>query len=79
MKVLGEEDAWLLLIQDLDTSWGEWSASRPGRAYPRRKDPLVPILQEAEWAPEHVWIQRLEEKSLASTGNRTSISRSSSL
>jgi len=33
---------------------GVWSASRPGRLYPH-KDPL-PIVQEAGWAPEPVWI-----------------------
>jgi hypothetical protein len=42
---------------------GEWSASRPGRALPPGKGPSVPILQEAGWAPEPVWTQRLEEKS----------------
>jgi len=36
---------------------GEWSASHPGRALPP-----VPIVQEAGWAPEPVWTQRLEEK-----------------
>jgi hypothetical protein len=45
---------------------GEWSASRPGRALPP-----VPIVQEAGWAPEPVWTQRLEEKSCASVGDRT--------
>jgi hypothetical protein len=30
MKALGGEEVYLLLI--LDTRWGEWSASRPGRA-----------------------------------------------
>jgi hypothetical protein len=33
---------------------GERSASRPGRALPRGKGPLVPIVQEAGWAPELV-------------------------
>jgi hypothetical protein len=47
---------------------GEWSASRPGRALPP-----VPIVQEAGWAPEPVWTQRLEEKCLASAKDRTSI------
>jgi hypothetical protein len=42
---------------------GEWSASRPGRALPPGKGPPVPIVQEAGWAPEPVWTQRLEENS----------------
>jgi hypothetical protein len=39
---------------------GEWSASRLGRALPPGKGPPVPIVQEAGWAPELVWTQRLE-------------------
>jgi len=35
----------------------------PGRALPPGKGPPVPIVQEAGWAPEPVWTQRLEEKS----------------
>jgi hypothetical protein len=31
---------------------GEWSASRPGRALPPGKGPIV---QEAGWATEPVW------------------------
>jgi hypothetical protein len=50
---------------------GEWSASRPGSALPPGKEPPVPILQEAGWAPEPVWTKRLEEKSSASFGGRT--------
>jgi hypothetical protein len=50
---------------------GEWSASRPGRALPPGKEPPVPIEQEARWAPEPVWTQRLVEKSSASVGDRT--------
>jgi hypothetical protein len=43
---------------------GEWSASRPGRALPPGKGPPpVPIVQEAGWAPEPDWTQRIEEKS----------------
>jgi hypothetical protein len=42
---------------------GEWSASRPGRALSPRKGPPIPIVQEAGWASESVWTQRLEEKS----------------
>jgi hypothetical protein len=61
MEALGGEEVWLLLIHDLGTRWGEWSASRPGRALPRGKDPPVPIVQEAGWAPESVWTQTLQE------------------
>jgi hypothetical protein len=50
---------------------GEWSASRPGRTLPAGKEPPVPIVQEAGWAPEPVWTQRSEEKSCASVGDRT--------
>jgi hypothetical protein len=34
--------------------------------YPWGKGPPVPIVQEAGWASEQVWAQRLEEKSFAS-------------
>jgi hypothetical protein len=61
------------VILDLGTRWGEWSGSLPVRAL----GPTVPIVQEAGWAPEPVWTQRLEERSFASAGNRTSIARSS--
>jgi hypothetical protein len=44
---------------------GEWSASRPGRALVPEKGPPVPIVQEAEWAPESVWTQGLQEKILS--------------
>jgi hypothetical protein len=43
----------------------EWSASRPGRALPRGKDPPVPIVQETGWAPELVWTQEAREKILS--------------
>jgi hypothetical protein len=43
---------------------GEWSASRRGRALPPGKGPPVLIVQEAGWAPEPVWTQRLEQKIL---------------
>jgi hypothetical protein len=42
---------------------GEWSASRPGRTLPPGKGTPVPIVQEAGWATEMFWTQRLEEKS----------------
>jgi hypothetical protein len=43
----------------------------PAALYSRGKEPSVPIVQEAGWAPEPVWTQRLEEKSSASVGDRT--------
>jgi hypothetical protein len=55
---------------------GEWWASRPGRALPPGKEPLVPIGQEAGWAPEPVWMQRLEEKFSTSVGDRTPVVQS---
>jgi hypothetical protein len=42
---------------------GEWSASRPGHALAPGKGLPVPIIQQAGWAPEPVWTQRLQEKS----------------
>jgi hypothetical protein len=50
----------------------------PAALLPPGIGPPVPIVQEAGWAPEPVWTQRLEEKSFASAGDRTSIARSSS-
>jgi hypothetical protein len=44
---LGGEEINLLLILDLDTRWGEWSDSRPGRALPLSKKRPVLIVQEA--------------------------------
>jgi hypothetical protein len=53
---------------------GERSAPRPGHALPLGKEPPVPIVEESGRAPEPVWTQRLQEKSLAATGidSRTS-------
>jgi hypothetical protein len=53
--------------------------SRPGLALPPEKVPPVPIVQEAEWASEPVWTQRLEKKSFTPDGDRTPIAWSSSL
>jgi hypothetical protein len=47
----------------------------PVALYPWGKGPPVPIVQEAGWAPEPVWTQRIEEKSLASAGDRMSVAR----
>jgi hypothetical protein len=65
----GGEEVQLLLIHDLGIRWGEWSVPRPGRALPTGKRPPVPTGQETGWAPEPVWTQRREEKSLASAGD----------
>jgi hypothetical protein len=46
--------------------------------YPLER-PSVPTGQEAGWASELVWAQRLEGKSFASVGDRTYVVRSSSL
>jgi hypothetical protein len=45
----------------------------PAALLPLGKGPAVPIGQEAGWAPEPVWTQRLEEKSFAPAGNRTPV------
>jgi hypothetical protein len=57
---------------------GEWSASHPGRTLPPGKGPPVAIVQEAGWASELVWTQRLQAKSFAPAGDRTLIAQSSS-
>jgi hypothetical protein len=48
----------------------------PAALLPPGKVPQVPIVQDAGWAPEPVWTQRLEEKSFAPAGDRTPIARS---
>jgi hypothetical protein len=50
----------------------------PAALLPPGKGPPVPIVQEAGWAPEPVWKQRIEENSFAPAGDRTPIARSSS-
>jgi hypothetical protein len=73
---LGGEEVQPLLILNLGTRWGEWSASRPGRVLPPGKGLLVPIGQEAGKAPEPVWTQKLDEKSSASVGDRPPVVQS---
>jgi hypothetical protein len=41
---------------------GELSESHPACALAKGKRPPVPIVQDAGWAPEPVWTQKLEEK-----------------
>jgi hypothetical protein len=50
---------------------GEWSASCFVCA-----SPPVPIVQDSGWAPEPLWMQRLEEKFPASIGDCTSVIQS---
>jgi hypothetical protein len=45
----------------------------PAALLPPGKGPPVPIVQEAGWAPEPVWTERLEEKSFAPAGDRTPV------
>jgi hypothetical protein len=45
-----------------------------GQCHAPGKGPPVPIVQEAGWASEPVWTQRIEEKSFAPAGDRTPIS-----
>jgi hypothetical protein len=53
----GGEDVKHHLSLDHGNKCCEWSASSPGSPLPP-----VPVVQEAGWAPEPVWTQRLEEK-----------------
>jgi hypothetical protein len=50
----------------------------PAALLPPGKGPPVPIVQEAGWAPEPVWTEKIEEKSIDPAGDRTPIARSSS-
>jgi hypothetical protein len=75
---LGERGYSSYSFKTLALDGGELSASRPDHTLPPGKGPPVPIGQEAGWAPEPVWTQRLEEKPFASAGDQTWITRSSS-
>jgi hypothetical protein len=70
MEALGGErrySSYSFTISALDGV--EWSASRSGRA-------LSPVPNGSGWVSELVWTQRLQDNSLASAGDRTSIARS---
>jgi hypothetical protein len=58
-----EEKMQLLLVLDLGIRWGWLVSVTPRPRYTPGKGPPVPIVQEAGWAPESVWTQRLEKKS----------------
>jgi hypothetical protein len=76
MQARMRKEEYLLFILDLNTGWGEWSASHPSRGSPAGKDPPVPIVQEAGWASEVAGTQRLAERSFASAENRISVVQS---
>jgi precorrin-4 methylase len=59
---LGEEAVQLLLFLSLGTInvWVDSVTPRP-RFTPGERAPPVPTVQEAGWAPEPVWMQRLED------------------
>jgi hypothetical protein len=45
----------------------------PAALFTPEKGSPVLIVQEAGWAPEPVWTQRIEEKSFAPAGERTPV------
>jgi hypothetical protein len=68
----------LIFLEKTNVDGDDWSASRPGGALAAWRGPPVLIVQEAGWASQPVWTQRLKEQSFASAGDRTSIARPSS-
>jgi hypothetical protein len=63
-KVLGARMYSSYSSSTLALEGDEWSASRPGRAVASRKENPVPTVQETGLAPELVWTQRLQDKSI---------------
>jgi hypothetical protein len=62
-RCLRGEEIQLLLILDLSTRWGSVVTVMPQLHFSLGEEAPLPIVQEAGWAPEPVWTQRLEEKS----------------
>jgi hypothetical protein len=60
-----------LLILELGTRWGSLDSITPRPRYTLGKRPPVPIGYEAWCASELVWIQKPEEKSFVTAGDRT--------
>jgi hypothetical protein len=78
MEALGGErrySSYSFTTSALDGVSGQLHA--PAALLPPGKGSTVPIVQEAGWAPEPVWIQRLQEKSFVPAGDRTPIALSS--
>jgi hypothetical protein len=67
-KAVRRYSSYSFLTPALDTVRGQPHA-------PKRALPPVPIVQEAGWASEPVWTQRIHEKSFAPAGDRTRLSR----
>jgi hypothetical protein len=64
MQTTREKECSTVLILDLGTRRGEWSAPRHNDAIPRERTSGT-HWKKAGWAPEPVWTQTLEEKSFA--------------
>jgi hypothetical protein len=63
MEAIGGEEYSSYSFTTSALEGGKWSASRPDRALPPEERTPLPIGQEAGWASELVWKERLEEKS----------------
>jgi hypothetical protein len=66
----------MISLHGIKALGGRGGAVLTGRALPPGKGPPAPTIQEAGWAPEPVWTQRLKEKSSASAGDRTPVDQS---
>jgi hypothetical protein len=73
MESHGGEEVQLLLILNLGTRWESVVNVTPRPRFTPGKGPLVPIVQEAGWAPDPAWTQMLEEKSSTPVGDGTPI------
>jgi hypothetical protein len=71
MQATRGKEGKLLLILDLSTRWGKWSASHLDHILPPGKGPLVPTGQKAGWASELVWSQDDRGKYSASARDLT--------
>jgi hypothetical protein len=78
MKTLGAEEVYLLLILYLGTRRGEVVSVTPRPRFTPGEMTPVTNCTGGSVGSELVWTQRLEEKSFASAGDRTSIARSPS-
>jgi hypothetical protein len=58
-------------ILDLGTRWRCVVSFTPRPLYPPRKQPSIPIEQEAGWALDPVWTLWSREEYLSPVGNRT--------